>query len=208
MESETHLKDLKEQRQTYPSYEQRMERSGESQIAVTDPDSRLMRDGHKGRDACYNVQFAIDDKHKLIAEYEVTNDVNDQQQLANMSKKVQDSFELDQLTVVADAGYFKKDAVKAKCTSSKDGRRVYRWEHEEIIDCMRKKLSEKKEYMAKRRNICEHPFGTIMHVFGYRNFLCKGSEMVNTEMSITVLAFNMRRVINILGVTQLLTALA
>jgi hypothetical protein len=92
-----------------------MEQTGVSQIVVTDPESRLMKDGHRGNDVCYNVQFVIDDKHKLIAEHEVTNDENDEQQLASNSKKVQDSYELEEFTVVADAGYFKKDAIK-QCT--------------------------------------------------------------------------------------------
>jgi hypothetical protein len=73
---------------------------------------------------------------------------------------------------------------------------------------MRDRLLENKEFMAKRRDMCEHPFGTIKNTFGYRNFLCKGIEMVSTEMSITVLAYNMKRVINILGVKRLLAALA
>jgi transposase len=277
-----HIKGLKERRQTYQSYQQRMEQTGESQVVVTDPDSRLMKDGHKGNDVCYNVQFAIDNKNKLIAEYEVTNDKNDEQQLANNCKKIQDSFELKEFAVVADAGYFEKDAIKhctewnincyvpepnkshnkhkgmytnrdfcydsqsdtyicptgqtlkktgncirhdrkesiyktracktcpskAKCTTSKEGRYLYRWEHEKIIEQMRDRLSENKEYIAKRRDMCEHPFGTIKHAFGYRNFLCKGTEMVNTEMSFTVLAYNMKRAINILGVKRILAALA
>lgn len=56
---------LKESRQVYETYQKMLEESGETQIVVTEPDSRLMRTGHKDRDVCYNVQIAVDKKHKL-----------------------------------------------------------------------------------------------------------------------------------------------
>ena len=61
--------------------------------------------------------------------------------------------------------------------------------------------------MDARRNMAEHPFGVIKHAFGFAYFLCKGLDMVNTEMSLTVLAYNLRRALNIMGVKELLTAL-
>ena len=59
----------------------------------------------------------------------------------------------------------------------------------------------------KNSGYCEHPFGTIKQSFGYRNFLCKGNETVSAEMGFTTLAYNMKRVIHILGVERLLMAL-
>jgi len=72
---------------------------------------------------------------------------------------------------------------------------------------MRKKLINK-NLMKIRREICEHPFGTIKQTFGYRSFLCKGMKMVTAEMSLTAMAYNLKRVINILGVPCLRKALA
>jgi len=85
---------LKERRKVYESYQQKLEKSGETQIVLTDPDSRLMRTGHKGWDVCYNAQIAVDKKYKLIADYDVTNDANDMHQLLNMTDRLKSSFDL------------------------------------------------------------------------------------------------------------------
>jgi transposase len=82
------INDLKERRSLYESYQQLLEESGETQIVLTDPDSRLMRTGHDGWDVCYNTQFAIDKKHKLIADFDVTSDGNDLHQLLNMTSQL------------------------------------------------------------------------------------------------------------------------
>ncbi len=107
-----YVKNLKEKRQIYQDLQEKLLTSGESQISLTDPDSRFMRDEHKGRDVCYNVQVAIDQKHKLIAEFEVTSDLNDVNQLLPMATKVKQTCNLEQVEVIADAGYFNKDAIK------------------------------------------------------------------------------------------------
>lgn len=277
------LVELKSRREILISFQQDLEKSGTTQIALTDPDSRMMKSDHGGRDMCYNIQLAVDRKHKLIASYEVTNDVMDQHQLAAMSKKVKDEFQLPELSVVADAGYFSKleikkcvDAdvkcyipepvnppqkkrrnlyledrfeyepshnfytcparqhllptykccknnkqgtkygtracsecpVKEKCTTSKYGRFIYRWEHESIIEQMRKRIQENPQIMPERKKIVEHPFGTIKHAYGYRHFLCRGIKKTSTEMGLTALVYNLMRTINILGVKELINALA
>jgi hypothetical protein len=106
------VKQLKEKRQLYHTLQQTLQESGEPQIALTDPESRLMRDGHNGRDVCYNVQMAVDQKRKLIAEFDVTNDLNDLQQLIPMATNIKQSFDLEHVDATADAGYFSKHAIK------------------------------------------------------------------------------------------------
>jgi len=82
-----------------------MKESGENQKSLTDPEARLMKTA-KGIDACYNVQTAVDSKHKLIVALEVTNEAVDQMQLAKMAQQAKEGLEVEKLTVVADGGYF------------------------------------------------------------------------------------------------------
>ncbi len=93
---------------------------------------------------------------------------------------------------------------KSQCTKSKDVRHIYRWEHEEVIDEMRQRVNENPEIIAARRDMVEHPFATIKQSMGHHYFFCKGLEMVKTEMSLTALAYNIKRVLNIIGVKELI----
>jgi transposase len=94
--------------------------------------------------------------------------------------------------------------LQAKCTTSKE-RRVRRWEHEGIIDAMQKRLDDGNAMTVRRRTV-EHTFGTIKAWMGYTHFLTRGLERVKTEMSLCVLAYNMKRMIAILGVQPLIAA--
>jgi transposase len=93
----------------------------------------------------------------------------------------------------------------SRCTGNKLGRFVYRWEHEEILEEMREILAteEGQEIVRKRMELTEHIFGTVKRAFNMPFFLLKGLKKVNCEMGFILLAYNMRRTINILG-TQLL----
>ena len=97
-------------------------------------------------------------------------------------------------------------ALKTKCTTGTE-RRVTRWEHEDVLDAMRERLDRHPEMMRLRRDTVEHPFGTLKRWMGAEHFLMKGLHNVGTEMSLHVLAYNLKRVINILGVQGLLRAL-
>ena len=96
-----------------------------------------------------------------------------------------------------------------KCTLNRSGRMMYRWEHEEVMDELRKRMKSVKSrrLMAMRKEIVEHPFGTMKRAFNQGYFLLKGLRKVKGEMGLTVLAFNMRRVINIKGVSVLIKAI-
>jgi hypothetical protein len=84
---------------------------------------------------------------------------------------------------------------------------VKRWQHEDVLDRMQDRLERMPEAMAIRRQTVEHPFGTIKAWMGSTHFLMKTLEKVKTEISLHVLAYNLKRVINILGVGPLLKAL-
>lgn len=94
--------------------------------------------------------------------------------------------------------------LKSKCTTSKEGRRIYRNNYKEIIETMQKRMKENPSVSQQRKSIVEHPFGTLKHAMGHGYFLMRGKEKVSAEMSMSVLVYNMKRVLNIVGVTTLL----
>jgi len=267
---------LKETQEKYNQYEKMLRESGEKQISLTDPDSRMMKVKNSGHDVCFNVQAAIDSKHKLVADYDVTNEGNDQNQLSNMSEKAKETLEVDELEVVADKGYFKREEIKkcaknnitcyvpqprkshnrkkglftdkdfhynsskdcyicpagevlhpttyrkereeniyttrkclncslrSKCTKDRHGRHIYRWINEQIIEEMAVRVQENPDKIKARACIVEHPFGTIKQPMNQGYFLTRGFEGVKAELSLTMLSYNIKRVLNILGVDKLL----
>ncbi len=96
--------------------------------------------------------------------------------------------------------------IKSQCTTGKN-RRISRWEHEAVLDRVEERTEHEPERMAARRNTVEHPFGTIKSWMGYTHFQMKTLERVSTEMSLHVLAYNLKRVINILGTGALIEAM-
>jgi len=97
-------------------------------------------------------------------------------------------------------------AMKAQCTTS-DYRRIRRWKHESVLDAMQERLDRRPEIMRIRRETAEHPFGTIKLWMGSTHFLMKTLTHVRTEMSLHVLAYNLKRLINMLGVNGALAAI-
>jgi transposase len=275
------IKQLEERKSEYQELLKKLEETGEKQVSLTDPDSRMMMNNQKF-DVCYNVQTTIDDKNKLIVDYEVTNDVNDKKQLNEMASEAKQVLEVESLDVLADKGFYNPDEIKkcvdnntipyipepkpkqpkeesipkagfcdcdfkydpsrdvytcpesheltfsvmseknnkimkeyrsdscssceckSKCTRNKNGRVIFRWEHEVILDEMRERVKKNKDVVKKRNCMSEHPFGTIKRGFNQGYLLLKGLRKVRGEMGFTMLAYNMRRVINILGVSKLM----
>ncbi len=97
-------------------------------------------------------------------------------------------------------------SIKSQCTTGKE-RRIKRWEHEAVIDAMQRRLDEAPTSMRVRRQTVEHPFGTIKAWMGATHFLTRTLKRVSTEMSLHVLAYNLKRVIAILGVGPLMQAI-
>ena len=100
----------------------------------------------------------------------------------------------------------KECELKAKCTTG-DQRRISRWEHEDILDAMQIRLDQAPDSMRIRRQTVEYPFGTLKAWMGATHFLTKKLKNVSTEMSLHVLAYNLKRVMNILGTTSLMEAM-
>jgi hypothetical protein len=270
---------MKEQMNALTEIEARLEATGETQISLTDPDARSMITRGAGI-VGYNVQTAVDAKHHLIVEHEVTNVGSDRDQLSGMAKKARDAIGTTALTVIADRGYFKGEEIlacreagitalvpatktsnakadgrfdkadfvydqqkneyrcpagqsliwrfasvekgmtnhrywssnckgcplKEKCTPSQQ-RRVTRWEHQDVLDEMQTRLEQHPDAMRIRRSSVEHPYGTIKFWMGATHFLTKGLERVKTEMSLHVLAYNLKRLLALLGIATLMDAI-
>ena len=96
--------------------------------------------------------------------------------------------------------------IKDKCTPS-DYRRVSRWEHQSVLDDMQTRLDHAPDSMRIRRQTVEHPFGTIKLWMGSAHFLTKTLDRVSTEMGLHVLAYNLKRVMKILGNNALMAAI-
>jgi transposase len=97
-------------------------------------------------------------------------------------------------------------AIKDRCTTGKE-RRITRWEHEHVVDAVERRLDEHPERMRIRRQTVEHPFGTIKSWMGSAHFQMRTLKKVATEMALHVLAYNLKRVMNILGVAPLIAAI-
>jgi hypothetical protein len=96
--------------------------------------------------------------------------------------------------------------LQEKCTTS-DYRRIGRWEHEAVLDAMQRRLDRKPKAMTLRRRTIEHVFGTLKHWMGSTHFLTRRLKHVGTEMSLHVLAYNFKRLIQILGMEKMMKAM-
>jgi transposase len=256
-----------------------LDRTGESQISLTDPDSRAMA-AHTRVAVGYNAQIAVDTKHKLIVEQQVTNQVLDMGLLTETAEPAKEILGVATIDVVADkgffkiedieacekagmepyvprpqrgpsvrAGFFRKDEFKydpetdsftcpagqwltpysssalrqlkkinyanrkacrdcplrARCTDNQF-RTVSRLENEAVLDRMQERLAKRPEVLNQRRETVEHPFGSIKQWMNQGAFLMRGLEKVRGEFSLTALAYNLRRVLNLVGFADLMTA--
>ena len=97
-------------------------------------------------------------------------------------------------------------ALKAHCTTGKE-RRITRWEHEHVLEAVQSRLDRNPQAMRQRRETVEHPFGTLKMRMGATHFLMKRLPKVATEMALHVLAYNLTRVMNIMGCRPLVAAM-
>ena len=96
-------------------------------------------------------------------------------------------------------------SMRTRCTTGKE-RRVRRWEHEHVLEAMEQRLARRPKLMQVRRSTVEHVFGTIKGWMGATHFLTRGLTNVRTETSLQVLAYNLKRVISIVGIAPLMAA--
>src|SRR5258705_6595247 len=97
-------------------------------------------------------------------------------------------------------------AIKHSCTTAKE-RLISRWEHEHVLEAVQRRLDEHPEKMRQPRETVEHPFGTIKARMGATHFLMKTLPRVAAQMALHVLAYNLTRIMNIMGAKPLLAAM-
>lgn len=245
-------------------------------IYLTDPDARLMRTHNGGGDISHNVQTAVEPKSHMVVAVDVVSDAVDYAQLHNISNKAKEGLQVEELTSIADRGYYSADEfVKCKESNIKvivpkpdrggdakggytkmyfqydKGRNLYicpqgheltppknpkskrpeirysnanacknckakdlcakrskmrvvtRGKNDDFADEVDAFTKENTELFSKRKELVEHPFGTVKRALGYTYFLTRGTENVLTETFLHFLAYNMKRLINIVGVQAL-----
>ena len=272
---------LQKRRERYTSMLAELHRTGESQISLTDPDSRAMA-AHTRIAVGYNAQIAVDTKHKLIVEQQVTNQVVDMGLLTETAAAAKEVLGVERIAAVADKGYlkiedieacekagidpyvprpqrgpsvrdglFRKDEfsynpdsdsflcpagqvlqpyssslqrglqkinyankaacpdcpIRSRCTRGKF-RYVSRLENEAVLDRMDARMAQHPDVFKQRRETVEHPFGSIKQWMNQGAFLMRRLRKVRAEFSLTALAYNLRRVLNIVAFPRLMAALS
>jgi transposase len=117
-----------------------------------------------------------------------------------------DSVEHDKRLWIYETNQCTSCPLQTKCTTSK-AKRIKRWEKEDILDAADALLKQNPEAMRQRKQLVEHPYGTIKHWMGSTHFLMKRLPNVQAEMSLHVLAYNLTRAINVLGVAKIMEQL-
>jgi len=263
-----------------------MKATGQHEVSLVDPDSRLMRVDSQRLEVGYYVQASVDAKQHLIVDFDVINNSTDHHQLAVDALAAKEVLGVDELDVLSDKGFYveedlfdcesngvrvfmpipavlspyksigipepgfysdrfvynaSKDSYvcpagkelafckcvyrndplrgrvyrtaycfecefRSKCTRNKRGRTIVRSEFDGAVEHLRARLetSEGKEKCRIRRLLSEHPFGTTKRAFNQGYLLLKGLRKVRGEVGFTMLAYNLRRAINILGVETLM----
>ena len=193
-----------------------LDRTGEDQVSLTDPDGRAMA-AHTKVGVGYNIQVAVDAKNKLIVEQAVTNQVVDTGLLTQTAEPAREVLGVETIDVAVDRGYFKIEDIgnpkacracplSARCTN--DARSVFRLENEDVLDRMAERLKARPAILDRRREVVERPFGSIKQWVYQGAFLMRGLANVRAEFSLTALAYNLRRALNILGVEAMTAAVA
>ena len=277
------IEELKTRKVKYEGYKKVLEEKGENEISTTDPDARLMSNSNNNVDVSYNVQTTVDGKHKLIADFKVTQNPNDLGELDNMALRAKKLFGGKEFDTLADKGYYKAEDLKKcvdngitpyvakqtysngtgdkdfyadkfkydkekniyicpagkelyyqrirkskgkitgydyrnyeackdceykeRCTKSKKGRSITRHIDQDFLDTIDIQTEQNFDKYRLRQMIVEHPFGTIKRNWGAYYFLTKGKASVTAEVSLTYLSYNFKRVMNILGIKEMLRRL-
>jgi len=298
------IKKLSERKQVYESLKTELIQTQQTQISTTDPDARRMKVANGGSEICYNIQTALDDKHKLIVDYEVTNQCTDKNLLMPLAKSSQEALGVEEISVVADKGYFVATDIahcinnhitphvssehesitfcipvtpqphqvqefkpqefsnkgkpiyikernlglcpmgnilyprsysvghgsaiysNAKACRTCSGRRHCKSYYDRELKVKMRQSEFSKEYnesdlhikqlnytpdkklLRRRKELVEHPFGTIKRNMDCAYCLLKGIENVRGEFALTFLAYNFKRALNILGGAKLLAFLS
>ena len=99
-------------------------------------------------------------------------------------------------------------ALKKQCTRNQGNRTITREANEHLMEAMAQRLKAQPEKFGLRKQLAEHPFGTIKRSLGYTHFLLKGLEKVRTEWSLITLVYNLKRVLNLVSLEKLIAAVS
>jgi len=261
----------------YQELKDKLKESNIKQVCLVDSEARGMKNNGKF-EVCYNVQTSVDGKNNLVIDSDVVNDINDLNQLSNMTFRAKSILRKRKMAVLADTGYYNAEKIKECidkkitlyikkskannqtgenqfrkekfiyqvekdvyicperkelifteyttkknlrykrykcsncndcskkpfCTTAKEGRNLQRWIFEDTLEHLAEDTLAHNETYKQRRCIVEHPFGTIKRAMGYTYFLRKGLASVNAEAASIFIAYNLKRIINILTVPVLL----
>ena len=99
-------------------------------------------------------------------------------------------------------------ALKQQCTRNLANRTITREANEQLMEAMAERMKQQPEKFKLRKTLAEHPFGTIKRWFAYTHFLLKGLAKVQCEWSLTTLAYNLKRVLNLVSFKKLMAAVA
>jgi len=277
------IQELRNRKKKYEAYKEELKESGKNEMSTTDPDARLMCNNNNNVDVSYNVQTTVDSKHKLIADFKVSQKPNDLGELDNMALRAKKLFGGKEFEALADKGYYKAEDLKKcvengitpyvtkqiysngtgdrefypdkfkydkdknvyvcpankeliyardrkekgkiigyeyrnyeacsncefknRCTKSKKGRIVCRHVDQDFLDTIDLQTELNRDKHKLRQMIAEHPFGTIKRGWGAYYFLTKRKISVSTEISLSLLAYNLKRVMSILGNEEILRRL-
>lgn len=102
----------------------------------------------------------------------------------------------------------KSCTLKSRCTRNKGNRTLTREANEHLMEAMAARMQQQPGKFKLRKTLAEHPFGTIKRWFGYTHFLLKGLAKVQCEWSLTTLAYNLKRVLNLVSFKKLMAAVA
>ena len=115
VELQAELEALQSRKKQYDNYKKQLDETGENELSAVDPDARLMGNNRGGVEVSYNVQSAVDAKHNILIDYDVSTNPSDQHQLGNMVKKVKRTLRVKRFTALADKGYYNgKDLLRVK----------------------------------------------------------------------------------------------
>ena len=98
--------------------------------------------------------------------------------------------------------------MKPQCTRNKNNRTITREDNEALMEAMAGRMKAQPEKFKLRKTLAEHPFGTIKRWMGYTYFLMKGLAKVRCEWSLTTLAYNLKRVLNLVSFEKLMAAVS
>ncbi len=144
---------------------------------------------------------------KSAFEYDAANDVYRCPNGATLKPETHKEKSAMKTVLYANYAACQQCALKSQCTKSLY-RRVERWEHEAVLETVQERIKANPAMMAKRKALVEHPFGTIKFWWGQGALLCRGLEMAQAEFTLSALAYNMRRALNVVGVAALLQKIA